>query len=519
MADRARQGYSLRLRVSLAMAAVLACTGALLVVMVHRFLTDQALAEASAKARLLLDHNLAIHSYFNHQLKPSLFRYLEDMGVSEPPFDPAWMSSTYAVREIQDYFRELNDAGYYYKECAVSARSPRNEADISEADVLEACRKDNSLAQFAGVRDIEGIPNFVLLRRGESMEQSCLRCHDTPERAPAGLVERYGAERSFYRRAGELVSAPSLRIPLKQAYAEADHLSARLSLLMLAALVVLFTVQLLALSRYFFRPLRRVRQQAQSLTTDPGLLGASIPLPEGRELRGLVESFNAMSSALAEDRQELEGRVTARTEELRQMNERLQIEVEQRRAAQEQLRHSNEQLEALSMQDGLTGVANRRAFDRHLAREWSRAMRRGASLGLLMVDVDHFKAYNDRYGHLEGDDCLRKLAQTMAMTLKRPGDLFARYGGEEFAVVLAETTEEGAARMAERMRSEVAALGIPHDTSPVGPRVTVSVGVACAVPQPVSTPAALVQRADDALYSAKQEGRDRVVMGHPPTQE
>jgi diguanylate cyclase (GGDEF)-like protein len=196
---------------------------------------------------------------------------------------------------------------------------------------------------------------------------------------------------------------------------------------------------------------------------------------------------------------------------VRQMRRRLQVEA-QLREARDSLASLNATLEKLALQDGLTGLANRRQFDVSLGNEFSRATRHGAPLALAMIDVDHFKAYNDRYGHGAGDACLRALAQAILReTPGRAGDLAARYGGEEMAVLLPNTDSAGAHAVAERMRAAIAALALPHAGSPLG-IVTISAGVAALVPRRgVDAPAALLELADRALYAAKEGGRNRVV--------
>ena len=182
-----------------------------------------------------------------------------------------------------------------------------------------------------------------------------------------------------------------------------------------------------------------------------------------------------------------------------------------------QLEEANAILKQLSAQDGLTGIANRRHFDEELDREWKRAMRSDASLSLIMIDIDTFKLYNDLYGHQHGDECLKKVAAALRDGLKRSGDLCARYGGEEFAVILPDTQPEGAARVAEALREGVAALRLPHARSTVSRIVTVSLGVSSMVPSDENEPASLIARADEALYLAKQSGRNRVcVAGTEP---
>ncbi|HYF60117.1 MAG TPA: diguanylate cyclase [Burkholderiaceae bacterium] len=166
--------------------------------------------------------------------------------------------------------------------------------------------------------------------------------------------------------------------------------------------------------------------------------------------------------------------------------------------------------------DGLTGVANRRHFDERLAVDWRRAQRERTPLSLMLVDVDQFKLYNDRYGHQAGDDCLRRVAALASAEIRRPGDLLARYGGEEFAMLLPDTPAEGAARLAARLVERVFAEGLVHETSRVAPVVTVSVGAATARPSIEGGDVErLVRLADRRLYEAKLSGRNRAC---PPTE-
>jgi diguanylate cyclase (GGDEF)-like protein/PAS domain S-box-containing protein len=178
----------------------------------------------------------------------------------------------------------------------------------------------------------------------------------------------------------------------------------------------------------------------------------------------------------------------------------------------EQLKEANHELHRLATVDGLTQLANRRRFDQYLVQEWRRLARYQAPLSLIMCDVDFFKRYNDTYGHLAGDDCLKQVATAISCSLKRPADLAARYGGEEFAVILPYTDAVGALFLAEEIRARVSALQIPHSNSGVSSYVTMSLGVATAVPLPESAAEQLIAVADEALYCAKDRGRDRVIQ-------
>jgi diguanylate cyclase (GGDEF)-like protein len=169
-------------------------------------------------------------------------------------------------------------------------------------------------------------------------------------------------------------------------------------------------------------------------------------------------------------------------------------------------------LQRLLSTDAMTNIANRRRFDDVLAREWRRCGRAGVPLSLLMIDVDHFKAYNDHSGHVEGDECLRQVAKLLGQGAKRPGDLVARYGGEEFVCLLPEVGVAGARAVADKLIEAVRRANIPHPCSPLGPRLTISVGSATAGGLS-GDPMALVAFADKLLYAAKAAGRDQVIVG------
>ncbi len=180
------------------------------------------------------------------------------------------------------------------------------------------------------------------------------------------------------------------------------------------------------------------------------------------------------------------------------------------------LDEANQELTRLSSLDGLTAIANRRQFDETLQREWRRASRQGKPVSLLFCDVDYFKQFNDGYGHQVGDECLKAVARTLKDVLRRPADMVARYGGEEFSAVLPDTDVAGALLVAESLRAAVEALGITHRFSRAAKVVTISVGVATAVPaRHDGSPMPRLKMADEALYVAKENGRNRVATVAP----
>lgn len=191
------------------------------------------------------------------------------------------------------------------------------------------------------------------------------------------------------------------------------------------------------------------------------------------------------------------------------------LDISERKRSQLELERMNAQLAALSLTDGLTGVANRRQFDQTLGQEWARGLRTHQPLTLLMLDVDHFKHYNDHLGHPEGDACLRAVAQVLSACLRHPMERLMRYGGEEFAVLLAAADAQTGARVAQRCLDALTHAQLPHPSSPLGPWVSISIGVASLQPRPELVAEQLVTAADAALYRAKQHGRARYEIARP----
>lgn len=185
------------------------------------------------------------------------------------------------------------------------------------------------------------------------------------------------------------------------------------------------------------------------------------------------------------------------------------IEITERKRVETALQQANQKLEQLATHDGLTRVANRRYFDDYLQQEWQRMAREQQPLSLILLDVDFFKAYNDYFGHQQGDEGLVAIAQAVRQVVKRSADLLARYGGEEFGVILPNTRRTGAESVAQAIQAEIKALRLPHPKSRVNDYLTVSMGIASVVPTPSQAMEDLVAAADSALYQAKRRGRDR----------
>ncbi|NLT57215.1 MAG: diguanylate cyclase [Actinomycetales bacterium] len=254
----------------------------------------------------------------------------------------------------------------------------------------------------------------------------------------------------------------------------------------------------------------------------PVSIAEPIRMDLGRTLEAVfsAEELRAHSARLEElvahRTAELEFEVSIRRkaeQELQRANAELESEVGIRRRAEQELQRANAELQRSLALDGLTRIANRTAFESYLDEQWQRHRADGDELALLMVDVDMFKAYNDRYGHLAGDDALRVVASCLERSARYPHDLACRFGGEEFVAVLPHTGWRAALTVAQRFQQLLAEAGIPHDVSTVAPVVTASIGIAVAVPTTSTAPATLITVADRALYRAKEQGRNTTVLG------
>jgi len=238
----AKKSMKISTRLFLMSGIIFILTAAIIVALVNYSMRQQALVEAESKMSIMAEQYFAIHSYFSQKLKPAVFK-LTDPIRSKAYFDPVWMSSTYAIREINKYIKKSKgETEYYLKDAAINARSPENEATLYEKEFLLELGVNPELKERSSVQTIDGRRYLVLLRRGEVMGTSCLRCHSSPDKAPADMVRFYGPKRSFHRKIGDWVQTVSIRVPLEEAYANANQFSVRLSMLLLTLLVALFGV-------------------------------------------------------------------------------------------------------------------------------------------------------------------------------------------------------------------------------------------------------------------------------------
>ncbi len=317
-------------------------------VFINHNMKKQALKEAESKAHILLNRNLATHHYFSYMLKPELVK-IADTFKSKDYFNPVFMSSTYAIRFIDGYFKKLlRFTNYYYKECAINARSPENEADEYEKSFLQELNQKPHLTNRSEVRTIDNKIYFNVLRKGETMEFSCLRCHSDPEIAPKDLINIYGRERSFQRKEGEILSAISIRIPLATAYSNANKMSWYLSITLLIFLLIVIGTNYFINTFLIINPINKLQQATIQISKDKNYLGQVLPLPSyGQEIIDLTSSFNQMADFLNSYHNSIEELVDKRTNDLLITNQQLQIEVSEHKKTEQALQKSNKAKELL----------------------------------------------------------------------------------------------------------------------------------------------------------------------------
>lgn len=347
---------------------------------------------------------------------------------------------------------------------------------IYHATYLDAIKQSEGKAS---IKSLQIADDYPLLEIGRTLAPGKVILHDSGKEiiAVGRLPETPGVLSIHYPK--------SLMRP-----AIMQNLGIVVALGLLTLLVEIFIIRSVLLNQVAAPLARLIRATRLVGMSGMHLHKKDLPVDSGDEIGELANSFAKMVKRVHDTHEELESRVSQRTVELEEANSKLL---------------------AVSATDGLTGLPNRRRFDDVLEFEWRRAYRSGDYLVLAMIDVDWFKQYNDCYGHLAGDDCLRSVARILEAQANRAGDMVARYGGEEFVLIFTATEIEGAVKFAQSVCNALEQAALPHSKSPLG-HVTISIGIAGMVPHESATADTLLKQADSALYSAKQNGRNRVCL-------
>lgn len=297
-----------------------------LLFLVNYQLKSYAVTIAEEKAALLLAEKQATISYVVHDLRPPLFELIEKHKTPSSYFEPSWMSASYINRKIMEYLNESGFSEYYYKNAAIDARSPKNEADGIEVGYLLQAQQNPSINHKSSVEVINGKPFLVNMRPNSSIfKDVCMKCHSQPENAPEGLLEKYGEERSFNKVLGDTPSVLSIRIPLDSVYAKIDSLTFHILFSICCLVTLVFILHWFVINRLIVTPIKNITQKAVAITRDESLLGETITNEGKGELKELSGAFSDMSVKLAERNQELNHLIETRTEELKSAKEELQM--------------------------------------------------------------------------------------------------------------------------------------------------------------------------------------------------
>lgn len=316
----------------------------IIIIITNLFMKQLAYQEAYSKMEIMMVRTNAIHEYLNQEARPVLFELMEDYGVSHYFFRPEIMSSTYAVREINDIFLNNINQNYYFKEISANPRNPKNEANEFEAEILEQFNMDRSYTEFQTVEILEGEPVFRYIRRGEILEEACMPCHSEPEKAPSGLLDIYGDQRGFYKEIDTVVSAQSVMIPLKDAYAIANRLSMIFGVILLAFMSGTAVFLSKFTEKNIFLRLTNIEKHFKDILQGRTEIGDPIEDFRADEIGTLMELFNIMSirvrdfeKALKDERDKLREKVEEQTSFLLDKNKELEKEVIERKQAEEKL--------------------------------------------------------------------------------------------------------------------------------------------------------------------------------------
>ncbi len=314
---------SLNVRLTVLLVIIFAATAAPGIVIVRSQMIHQALAQAEKDARIILNNRHATKVFYTKDLQPPLLELIKAHGLTDDYFDPAWMYGGYANRKITQYVKENGFTAFNYKNAAVDARSPANEANAYERGFLEKRKAENSLEEWSGTIDIDGQPYYVLMIPNEQRyTESCMRCHSTPDRAPKELLDRYGSERSFNKTLGVIPSVFSLRIPLSAAYEDVYDMTGKLGLGLLGVLIFSFALQWFLTNRIIVVPVKRLSRKVRDISHDADLLGEPIPLASGREIKELSQNFNRLSKRLKAHQTDLNAIIDQKTFALRQSDKK-----------------------------------------------------------------------------------------------------------------------------------------------------------------------------------------------------
>lgn len=479
--------FNIRFKMNQMTFMLLLILGVLFIAFVNNQMKQFGFKEAVKLSRLMISQNLATHAFINKEQKPTFFKLQSGGNLNEEAFIPELMSSTYIIRRINQNLMPLVSFDYYYKEVAINARSPENEAQGYEIEILKRLN-NNEIDEFKEVMDFQGEKHLIFMLPGEYLEDLCLKCHGDPADAPQEMKDIYGEIRSFNRTTGQLASALSIRIPLSQAYAQANSVTLILALVYGLLLILTLIGNSLIFKRVVLNPLFELESRINHMLNKLPVK-TNLHFEKEDEIQRVSKYFNLLQlkleesdSKIKEHTKELEAKVKERTKELEELNIRLT---------------------EINQTDSFLGIMNRGTFEQKVVLEFNRAKRENKPVSVLVLDLDNFKKYNDIYGHQAGDTALKVVVKIIEKNI-RDYDLFARYGGEEFVICMPSTGMQEVQIIARRIIDKIYGANMEHTGNPPYNMVTISIGIAVSGNIQEADYETMFKEADDNLYQAKR---------------
>ncbi len=492
--------------------------------------------------------------------KPEIYKLKIDGVLDRDYFSPALLSSSFITTKLNEYAnverKKLGRDPLHFKYASPNPTNPKNMADLFELNIYQKFQS-TSIRTYKEVIVQDNEEYLYYAIAGQIMEKRCLRCHGDPAKAPGALVDAYGTENGFGYKTGELSSIISVKVPLEGIYKKNDEQFFKIAMIILCAFILLYIIAELFNTRMEKKERAfqeaKLQQEADKIRTQA--LENSLEhlyehvISSQFDMKGkLINVSDALCRLSGYNKEELigqnfcyfrhpdtpdsifqsiwktlikGGKWTGEVKNISKTGEVFWVETvispmknEHNityafEAVMRVITEKKALLEDINI-DPLTSLLNRRSFEKHYLKEKNRAKRDRKYFALLMIDIDHFKEYNDLYGHVKGDEALQKVSRNLQRSFRRSSDLIFRLGGEEFAVLTSEKEIERVIESAENACDKLSQECITHEKNDELKCMTISIGVAI-IPQDSNLSLEEVyQKSDEALYRAKQNGRNRV---------